>query len=425
MRMVSMSDKKLHMIASRNVGNAEKNIIQQDNGIIDIHKGRAVYRGNGSFEYKIPHIVFEGKIIFVLGYDSREKWEMVLGSQFGCVFIDEINTANIEFVREISTRNTYMLGTLNPDDPSLPVYKEFINRSRPFKKYMNDVPPEILQELTEPAVPGWRYWFFSFEDNLSLTPEDIEAKKEAAPKGTKLYKNKILGLRGKATGLVFSNFERSKHVKKKAWAAKFTDEVISRMPPSEQQYAERFLIFSAAVDTSYSQQSADTIAMSFLGITNKGRCVVLDERVYNNAGLATPIAPSDTVKNLVDFLDRNRKEWGFSRDAFIDSADQATITECMKYKRVYGSVYNFVNAWKKEKIIDRINTQLGWFADAGSEPCFYVLEHCEAYIHELETYSWQEDKDNTPEDGNDHMINSVQYGWLPYQTKIGIGRRNA
>ena len=27
-----------------------------------------------------------------------------------------------------------------------------------------------------------------------------------------MYKNKILGLRGKSTGLVFSNFDRNKHV---------------------------------------------------------------------------------------------------------------------------------------------------------------------------------------------------------------------
>ena len=69
------------------------------------------------------------------------------GSQFGCVYIDEINTANIDFVREISTRNDYLMATLNPDDPSLPVYKEFINRSRPYKKYAKDVPIEIMREL--------------------------------------------------------------------------------------------------------------------------------------------------------------------------------------------------------------------------------------------------------------------------------------
>lgn len=206
MRMVSRSRKKLHIIASKTTGTAEKNIIQQDNGILDIHPN-AQYCGNGDKDYKIPHIKFEGKIIFVLGYDNRDKWELVLGSQFGCVYIDEINTANIEFVREISTRNEYLMATLNPDDPSLPIYKEFVNRARPYKKYASDVPPEIMAELREPLVPKWRYWFFTFRDNLSLSEEDIQKKIMSAPAGTKLYKNKILGLRGKATGLIFPNFD--------------------------------------------------------------------------------------------------------------------------------------------------------------------------------------------------------------------------
>ena len=191
MRMVSQSSKKIHAIAAKTTGKAEETIIQQDNGILDLHRN-AVYCGNGDKDYKLPHIKFEGKIIYILGYSSRDKWEMVLGAQFGCVYIDEINTADIEFIREMSTRNDYLLATLNPDDPSLPVYKEFVNRSRPFKKYAKDVPPEIMAELNEEPVPDWRYWFFSFTDNLSLTPEQVEKKKASAPKGTKLYKNILL-----------------------------------------------------------------------------------------------------------------------------------------------------------------------------------------------------------------------------------------
>ena len=124
---------------------------------------------------------------------------------------------------------------------------------------------------------------------------------------------------------------------------------------------------------------------------------------------------------MIDFLDRNRKEWGLARNAFLDSADQATMQEWNKYKRRNGCVYTLNDAWKQMEIVDRINAQLGWLAfddSAGIEPNFYVLDTCPTYISELETYSWKEDKDNTPEDGHDHMINSVQYGWIPYQSKI-------
>lgn len=403
MRMVSRSDKKLHIIASKTTGTAEKNIIQQDNGILDIHKS-AKYCGNGDKDNKIPHIKFEGKIIYVLGYDNKDKWELVLGSQFGCVYIDEINTANIDFVREISTRNDYLLATLNPDDPNLPVYKEFVNRSRPYKKYEKDVPLEILAELKETPVPKWRYWFFSFKDNLSLTEEDIQKKKDSAPPGTKLYKNKILGLRGKATGLVFPNFNRKVHVISKAWLKQ-------QLKDGKIKIKE----ISAGLDTSYSSKSEDTIAMIYQIITECRKVITVDEKVYSNANLDTPLAPTDTVKNFIDFLERNREEWGFARYVYIDSADQATITELNKHKRLHSSIYNFTPAYKKTKIIDRIKLMLSWL----QQEAYLVLEHCTEHISELERYSWQEDKDNTPEDFNNHTIDASCYSWLPYKFLIG------
>ena len=399
MRMVSRSNKKTHIIASKTTGTAEKNILQQQNGILDIHRN-AVYYGNGNKDNKLPHIAWEDKIIYVLGYDTKEKWQNVLGGQYGCVLIDEINTANIEFVREIITRNDYLMGTLNPDDPNLPIYTEFVNHARPYKKYAADVPSEIMKELekAEPK-PKWRYWFFSFKDNLSLSEADIEKKKLASPVGTKLYKNKILGLRGKATGLVFSNFDRVKHTITKEDAKK-----------------RKYIMFTAGLDTAYSSNSPDTIAMTFVGITDKKECILLDERVYNNRDLESPIAPSDTVTNLIDFLDRNKKEYGFARNVYIDSADQATIKELNKYKMNNPCLYSFNNAYKKMQIIDRINLQLGWLHNM----YYIVVDTCENHIRELETYSWKEDRDNTPEDANDHTINSCQYAWIPYANKIGI-----
>ena len=399
MRMVSRSKKKSHIIASKTTGTAEKNILQQENGLLDIHRS-AKYYGNGNKDNKLPHIVWEDKIIYVLGYDTKEKWQNVLGGQYGCVLIDEINTANIEFVREIITRNDYLMGTLNPDDPNLPIYTEFINHARPYKKYECDVPNEIMKELLKcEAKPKWRYWFFTFNDNKSLTEADIEKKKLAAPVGTKLYKNKILGLRGKATGLVFVNFDRVKHCISKEDAKK-----------------KKYIMFTAGLDTAYSSNSPDTIAMTFVGITDKKECILLDERVYNNRDLDTPIAPSDTVENLISFLERNREEWGFARNVYIDSADQATIKELNKYKMNNPCIYSFNNAYKKMKIIDRINLQLGWLHNM----YYLVVDTCENHIRELETYSWMEDKDNTPEDANDHTINSCQYAWIPYANKIGI-----
>ena len=50
MRMVSASRKKLHVIAAKTTGKAEETIIQQDNGILDLHIN-ARYFGNGDKDY--------------------------------------------------------------------------------------------------------------------------------------------------------------------------------------------------------------------------------------------------------------------------------------------------------------------------------------------------------------------------------------
>lgn len=418
MLKVARSSKKYHIIASKDIGTAEKNIINKDLGIIDNFETLTAYNGNGTRDEKIPHIYFKtnngDKIIYIMGYGDKKKWQKALGGQYGCLYIDEINTADIDFIREAAMRCDYFVATLNPDDPNLAVYKEYINCSRPLPEYKSDAPDELNEMLSEESKPGWVHWFFSFMDNLGLTNEKIEQIKLNVPKGTKLWKNKIQGLRGKATGLVLVNFDRKHHVRSKEWAKQFIKK--------DDWQEEYFAYFTSGLDTSYSQRSEDTIAMSFAGITNKGKYILLDEKVYNNKNLDRPIAPSDTVINYIDFLDRNRKEWGFSKNTFIDSADQATITEFAKYKRYHnGCMYMFNGAYKKMEIINRINLQLGWMSyddEAGIEPCFFVLDHCKNAIHEFETYSWLEDKDNVPEDRNDHMINSMQYGWIPYKDKI-------
>ncbi len=422
MLKVAESPKKLHIIAAEDAGTAEKNLIMKDLGILDDFGILTEYKGNGSSEVKIPHIVFHtssgDKIILVMGYGDKKRWKKALGGQYGCLLIDEINTADIEFVREASMRCDYMMGTLNPDDPSLPVYKEYINHSRPLPEYREDAPAELNNMLTEEPKPGWVHWFFSFTHNLGARPEKIAQIKLNTPKGTKLWKNKILGLRGRATGLVFGIFDEHRHVVTKEYARKLVRDKRNK----EQQ--EWFEWYTSGLDTAYSQKSPDTIAMSFLGITNKGRCFLLDEKVYNNAELEIPIAPSDTVINYIAFLERNRKEWGFAKNVFIDNADQATITEFEKYKRSHPEcMYLFNNAYKSVEIIDRIILQLGWMAfddEVGKQPVFFVVDTCTNYIAEMGAYSWKEDKDNEPEDGNDHMINSVQYSWIPYRDRIGV-----
>lgn len=408
MLKVAESPKKLHILAAKDTGTAEKNIINKDLGIIDDFGQLVEYHGNGTKDDKIPHLLYHtskgDKVIYVLGYGDKQKWQKALGGQYGCLYIDEINTADIDFVRESAMRCDYLMATLNPDDPALPIYKEYINCSRPLPEWEQETPKEIKDELKEEPKPNWVHWFFSFVHNLGLPKEKLDKIIANTPKGTKIWKNKIEGLRGKATGLVFSNFDRKRHVKTKAWL--------------KQQLKDgkiKIKTITAGLDTSYSSESEDTIAMIYQIITEDRRVITVDEKIYSNADLTIPLAPSDTVRNFVDFLETNRKEWGFARDVFIDSADQATITELNKHKRLHGSAHNFIPAYKKTTIIDRIMLQISWL----QQDAYLVLDHCVNHISELERYSWKEDKNNEPEDRNDHTINASQYSWLPYKMQIG------
>lgn len=395
---VADSPHKQHIISGLDGGTIEKNIINKPHGILDEFGPLVEYKGSGSSGERMAHIIFHTskgiKKIYILGYADKARWKKALGAQYGCLYIDEINIADMDFVREAFMRCEKIIATLNPDDPNLPIYEEYINHSAPLAKYRQEEPSKILKEL-KGDKEGWIHWFFNFKDNIALTEEKIQTIIDNVPKGTKLYKNKIEGIRCRATGLVFSNFTNT--------------HIVSIDEAKKQKYKRLVL----GVDTAYSQQSPDTIAMMLVGITEDKKLYILDERIYNNAKRQEPLAPSDVVREIKEYADFCRVRWGQFRYIYIDSADQATLTECEKYKRQNGSIYNFIPAYKKMKILDRINLQLGWLATS----CYFVVEQCKEHIHELETYSWTED--GKAEDGNDHTINACQYAWLPYVGEIG------
>lgn len=85
-------------------------------------------------------------------------------------------------------RCDYLMATLNPDDPGLPVYKEYINCARPLPEWKDETPQEIIEELKEEPKDGWIHWFFSFKDNAGLPPDKLQMILQNTPKGTKIWK---------------------------------------------------------------------------------------------------------------------------------------------------------------------------------------------------------------------------------------------
>ncbi len=177
----------------------------------------------------------------------------------------------------------------------------------------------------------------------------------------------------------------------------------------------QFKLYSVGIDTAYSQKSADTFALTYGGLTDNGVWVVLDNIEYNNRDLNVPLTPSDMVAKIDAFIIKNSREWGFTRNVFIDSADQGTILEMKKYTRDNGRSYNIYNSYKKTSNVDRVNLMNGWLA----QDYFKLVKgRTEPLVKNMNAYSWNETKD-IPEDANDHNIQGVEYGWLPYKDKIG------
>jgi len=413
MYMVGKSEFKKHLIAGESIGTIESNILNCENGLLDIWGEELQYFPNGHGSIRLPHLKLNDNIIYLCGYSDISKFKKILGGQFGVVGIDEINISNMEFIREIFLpRFQYLLATLNPDNPDKEIYTEIINRCRPIEKHK--IPEYIWTELNR-SIPhkNWFYWFFTYDDNPSITPERREDLLSSLLPETREYQTKILGKRTKGTGLIF-------YLKKENI---ITEKQAMYDNPDEQNplklVRKQYKRFSCGVDTSYSRKSDDTFTFIYQGITNQGELIVLDERVFNNKDRAKAnlpsLSPSDIAIEIDKFFIEMNNKWGICNTIFIDSADAGTISECIKFKRNNGRSYIVVEAWKHLKIIDRINLQNGWIAKLK----YLIAETCVEHIKEHNKYSWLPNKDE-PEDENDHTINGSQYGWIPYKNEIGV-----
>lgn len=169
------SPKRLHVLAGLDQGTIEKNIITKELGVLDDFGDLVEYWPGGRGEDRLPHLLLHApggdRKIYVMGYADKARWKKALGGQYGCLYIDEINIADIDFVREAAMRCDYLLATLNPDDPGLPIYAEFIDHARPLPRWTQDTPKEITAQLCQTAKPGWVHWFFSFEHNRVICRE--------------------------------------------------------------------------------------------------------------------------------------------------------------------------------------------------------------------------------------------------------------
>lgn len=401
---VKASSKKQHCICGLDTGTIEKNIIKSEMGIETYFGDEISYRGNGDVNYNLPHIYVKSnkglKVIFLFGYADQSRWKKALGGQFGCAMIDEVNTADMDLVREVAMRCDYLLMTLNPDDPNLPIYREYINHCRPLPNFENDVPSEMMNQLlSQPAKEGWVHWYFRMDDNPTLTPEKKASIIANVPEGSKTWKAKILGLRGRSEGLVYEEFNDSKIIKLEQF----------KWLPME--------MVSKVICGLDSGLNNDATALVTTLITSAGRLLVIPSFYYlpkigSNAN-------SQQALNIAKWLDYWLPRFGINITNIVSIiGDSAAITQDLMYEINLKTPFRAMKVEKKDILKDtqRVKSIIGkedWFyiIDAGYRNPLNpneVLGHNDMFIVELNNQIWDLKK-NQPMDGNDHCIDAFKY----------------
>lgn len=401
---VKASSKKQHCICGLDTGTIEKNIIKSEMGIETYFGDEIDYRGNGDVNYNLPHIYVKSnkglKVVFLFGYADQARWKKALGGQFGCAMIDEVNTADMDLVREVAMRCDYLLMTLNPDDPNLPIYREYINHCRPLPNFANDVPSEMMNQLlSQPAKEGWVHWYFRMDDNPTLTPEKKASIIANVPEGSKTWKAKILGLRGRSEGLVYDEF---------------TDKKIIKLEQFKWLPMEMVSKVICGLDSGLNN---DATALVTTLITTAGRLLVIPSFYYlpkigSNAN-------SQQALNISKWLDYWLPRFGINITNIVSIiGDSAAITQDLMYEINLKTPFRAMKVEKKDILKDtqRVKSIIGkedWFyiIDAGYRNPLNpneVLGHNDMFIVELNNQIWDLKK-NQPMDGNDHCIDAFKY----------------
>ena len=435
-KRICMSNARNHLLCCQNLQKTEQNVISGKTGIVamftDEYGNELVsYYPNGYKEVKAPHLRVKyhdfDQIIYFISYSDSKKADVVRSGRYGCTFIDEINKVkgtNMEevadFVVEALQRSDdYIVATLNPDDPDLPLYSELINKARPIEKYKHKGPKEIRNLLTSEEDPEYKWWFFDFYDNPSMTEERIERIKKGCKGNKRQYDSLVRGLRGKTESLAFPYFDDEQQVLT-------TNDILHRLNDKElkeRQANIKWKHLYCGVDTAFSPNTGDLIVFEFVGITTHGDVYVLDEFSFNNKDATCEEEMMDGIdvakalvgykengKEIAGFLSKNFKKWGYPEFTFIDEADASTYTSIRKLLKKYNLPYKVSKSSKKSFSLE---SRLSKVNELVNHKKYWICDKCPVHIHEMNVMTVDKTNPKKVEDINNHSFDAICYAITP------------
>ena len=141
-----------------------------------------------------PTVVIMGRKVHILGASDVKAEKVIRGMTVAGAYVDEVTTLPEEFFTQLlgrmSVKGAKMFASTNPDNPAHWYKTKFLDRLD--------------------ALPDWRNWHFTIDDNISLDPEYVASIK--AEYTGLWYKRFILGEWVAAEGAVFDMWDEDQHV---------------------------------------------------------------------------------------------------------------------------------------------------------------------------------------------------------------------
>jgi hypothetical protein len=201
------------VLAGVSVPVLERMFIQNEASFYNIFKPICEYTsaGRGGARIMVSMHNQPDKVIYLAGYDNKKRWQSILGLTIHGFNIEEVNIADDEFISEAFIRTFrnggWMYASSNGGDPDTLVYKSYMNKARPLPKWADQVPKETWEELNQMTPDSsFRYYFFTFDDNPTMTQEEKLSLVSNTPKDSYQWKTKILGIRGIREGAIYVDY---------------------------------------------------------------------------------------------------------------------------------------------------------------------------------------------------------------------------
>jgi len=337
---VAQSPEGVFLMSGATLGSISRNCITGDFGFLNLFGGEQRTDTDGS-----KFIEWLGKRLYYVGSDNIRSFQKIRGMSIGGWYADEIDLHHEAFIveafnRSLASTDRKNFWTLNPNVPSHPIYKNYID------KYL------------EESVPGYHYHHFTLDDNPSMT---AERKAEIATQYSGIfYRRFILGERVRAEGSIYTSFDPKRHV-------------LKAIPEDW-----RILFAEIGGDIGGNKSATDYICTGYFWKNNRLCCVVMDE-LYDKDNLGTEAI----LNEFKQFVLRNKPKCTLS-EAYLDSAEQLIIKSAKNLGiiNVHGS--------KKIAIVDRIRLVHLMF----SQDRLFILSQCKDLIEAIENAVWDAKSNN-------------------------------